>query len=81
MPVKKWLIQYAIAIIVAGGLLGLIQLLKGRGLEYSIEFGVLWGFISATLFLATRIYYFRKGLYCRVCADLPPPGESRDGNS
>lgn len=81
MPVKKWLIQYVIAVLAAGGLLGLIQFLKGRGLEYSIEFGVLWGFISATLFLVTRIYYFKKGLYCKVCADLPPPEESKNGNA
>jgi hypothetical protein len=81
MPVKKWLIQYVIAVLVASGLLGLIQFLKGRGLEYSVEFGVLWGFISATLFLTTRIYYFKKGLYCKVCADLLPPEKPRNGNT
>lgn len=40
-------------------------------MEYSLEFGALWSFISTTLFLGTRIYYYRKNIYCAVCNDLP----------
>ena len=76
MPIKKWAIQYVSMAVLAGLFLGLVQLLKGRGLEYSIQFGVLWGIVSATVFLVTRIYYFRKSIYCKVCADVPPPDES-----
>lgn len=80
MPIKKWLIQYVIAIPIAGLLLMAVQLLKGRDIDYAIEFGLLWGIISASIFLGSRIYYFKKGLYCKVCADLPEPGTSPYGN-
>lgn len=82
MPIRKWIIQYLIAVPVVALLLGGVQMLKGRELEYAVEFGLLWGFISATIFLATRIYYYKKGLYCKVCNDLPDPERShRDEES
>lgn len=78
MPIKKWIIQYLIAVPVVALLLGGVQMLKGRELDYAVEFGLLWGVISATIFVATRIYYYKKGLYCKVGADLP---ESEATNS
>lgn len=77
MPIKKWIIQYLIATPVVAMLLGGIQMLKGRELEYAVEFGLLWGVISTTIFIATRIYYYKKGLYCKVCNDLPKPERSQ----
>jgi len=77
MPIKKWIIQYLIAIPVVALLLGGVQMLKGREFEYALEFGLLWGLITATIFLATRVYYYKKGLYCKVCNDLPEPNKSQ----
>ncbi len=77
MPIRKWIIQYLIAVPLMALLLGGVQMLKGRAFEYAIEFGLLWGLISATIFLATRIYYYKKGLYCKVCNDLPEPERSK----
>lgn len=71
MPVKKWLVQSIIALVGLFILFASVQYLKGRGLEYSIEFGVLWSLIATGIFFGSRIYYFRKGMYCKVCNDLP----------
>jgi hypothetical protein len=55
-----------------------VQYSKGRDVEYSVEFGILWAFLAATIFLGTRIYNYRKNIYCAVCNDLPEPGSSSD---
>ncbi|MFS1523528.1 hypothetical protein ACL7TT_05345 [Microbulbifer sp. 2304DJ12-6] len=77
MPIKKWIVQYGIALPVTFVLLAGIQYWKGRGLEYAIEFGILWSLASVALFAATRIYYFRKGMHCKVCNDLPENAQPR----
>ena len=71
MPIKKWLLQYSIALPVIIVLLVGVQYLKGRSLEYSIEFGVLWALISITIFAIRRIYIYRKNINCAVNNDLP----------
>lgn len=78
MPIKKWALQYVAMLIVFSVILSLVQYLKGRGVDYSLEFGILWAFLAATLFLGTRIYYYRKNIYCAVCNDLPTPGDNKD---
>lgn len=71
MPIKKWLIEYAIALPLLFVLLAGVQYLKGRGLDYAIEFGLLWATISVTVFALTRAYNFHKNIQCSVCNDLP----------
>ncbi len=76
IPWKKWAIQYLVMAIVFFALFAGVQYLKGRGLEYSVEFGILWALITSTIFLATRAYYFKKNIACQVCNDLPAEEES-----
>ena len=71
MPIKKWILQYAVALPIIFALLAGIQYLKGRTLEYAIEFGILWSLISVSLFAIRRFYNYRKNIYCAVCNDLP----------
>lgn len=78
MPIKKWILQYATMLAALAVALALVQYLKGRNLEYSVEFGILWAFLATTIFLGTRIYYYRKNIYCAVCNDLPETGNRRD---
>lgn len=73
MPIKRWLIQFAWQMPLLALILGGLQYLRGRGPDYSIEFGLIWGTLSAAIYLATRIYYFRKGMYCKVCKDIDQP--------
>ena len=80
MPIKKWVIQGSIAFPLLFGLLAGVQYVKGRGIEYSIEFGVIWSLISIALFFGSRVYYFKKGLYCKVCNDFPEQVKNEDKN-
>ena len=62
MPIKKWIVQYAIALPIIFSLLAGIQYLKGRSLEYSIEFGILLALVSVAIFAIRRFYNYRKTL-------------------
>lgn len=67
MPIKKWLLQAIILLPVLFLVFAAVQYLKGRGMEYSMQFGIFWSTVSTAVFFATRIYYYRKGLVCKVC--------------
>lgn len=79
VPIKKWIFQYALALPAIFILLAGVQYLKGRSLEYSIEFGVLWALISVTFFALWRFYSFRKNIHCAICNDLPNDNKSSHG--
>lgn len=67
---KKWMFQYAAMVFILSILFSGVQYLKGRGLDYALEFGFLWAFISSTIFLAVRIRNYRKRIPCALCNDL-----------
>ena len=71
MPIKKWVVQYALALPAIFVTLASVQYLKGRSVEYSIEFGILWALVSVTIFAIRRFYNYRKNINCTVCNDLP----------
>jgi hypothetical protein len=75
MPIKKWIVQYLIMLAMVFVILALVQYLKGRGLAYATEFGILWSFITSTIFLGTRMYKYRKHTYCALCNDIPAPAD------
>jgi hypothetical protein len=76
MPIKKWIVQYSIALPLVFILLSGCQYLKGRDITYSLKFGLIWTTISITVFAARRVYLFRKHIHCIICNDLP--GNKRD---
>jgi hypothetical protein len=71
MPIRKWILQYAIALPIVFGLLAGVQYLKGRDLEYSLEFGLIWSLISVAIFAANRVYIFRKISTARFVMTCP----------
>jgi hypothetical protein len=77
MPIKKWLRQYIIALPIIFTLLAGVQYLKGREIEYCLEFGVLWSVISIIIFALRRAYNYRENVYCAVCNDLPKHKKAR----
>lgn len=81
MPIKKWIFQYAAMLAVLSLIFSAVQYAKGRDIEYSVEFGILWAFLATTMFLGTRIYYYRKNVYCAVCNDLPEPRNRSDNDA
>jgi hypothetical protein len=71
MPVRKWIFQYSIALPIIFVLLTSVQFMKGRSLDYSIEFGLLWASLSIAIFAIRRVYNYRRDINCSVCNDLP----------
>ena len=51
----------------AFAIIGGAQFLKGHTLNYSVTQGLLWGAISAAIFVAAHYYRRRKGQRCVVC--------------
>ena len=76
MPIKKWVGEGMVTLLFLFVLFNLVQLFKGHDIFYAIKFGLLWSVISIAIFYATRIYYYKKGMACKVC-DLPTD-ESRN---
>jgi len=71
MPIKKWVKQYLIALPILFSIFAGVQYFKGRALDYSIEFGVIWALVAISIFALTRAFNFRKNKPCAVCNDLP----------
>jgi hypothetical protein len=71
MPIIKWIVHYIVSLPVIVIILAGVQYVKGRSLDYSIEFGIILGVISVTIFAIRRYYNFKKNIRCSVCNDLP----------
>ncbi len=71
MPIRKWIFQYVMMVLALFVLFAGVQNLKGRELEYALEFGVLWAFVSSTIFLIVRIRNYKNRIACQLCNDLP----------
>lgn len=71
MPIRKWIFQYVLMLLVLFAIFAGVQYMKGRELEYALEFGMLWSFISSTIFLVVRIRNYKMRVACKVCSDLP----------
>ncbi|MBB5210642.1 hypothetical protein HNQ53_000830 [Microbulbifer hydrolyticus] len=71
MPVRKSIFQYAVMAVLLFTLFTGVQYLKGRELEYAIEFGILWAFITSSIFLIFRIRNFKNRVACKRCNDIP----------
>jgi hypothetical protein len=66
-----WIRRYVTAFVVAAGLIGVSQLLRGHTVDYSAMHGLVWGAISSSIFIATRMFYARRGYACAMCQDTP----------
>jgi hypothetical protein len=72
--IRRFAIMFVIAFVVTGG----AQLLRGRAIEASLEHGLLWGLVSAGVFVGGRLYQSRRGRHCALCNDIPAsPGADR----
>jgi len=76
MPIKKWIIQYSVALPLLFFIFAGVQYLKGRTIEYSIEFGIIWSILSVAVFALRRVYNYRKNINCAICNDLPNNGKT-----
>jgi hypothetical protein len=67
--IRRFLFVGVIAFIV----LVVVQVMKGHSLTEAARFAGVWGAVSATLFVATGIYYARKSIDCPICKDPTGP--------
>jgi hypothetical protein len=66
-----WLRRYATVFTIAFVVIAGAQLLRGRVVEDALPHALLWAALSAAVFLATRLYYARRGVACAICRDIP----------
>ena len=71
MLIKKWILQYSIALPLIFTLLSGIQYIKGHTISYSVVFGTTWSIISVAIFAIRRLYNVKKNINCQLCNDLP----------
>ncbi len=65
--IKRFLTVYAGAFL----LLALSEHLKGHHGRTAWDFSALWALISASVFIAARLYHARRGRACAICNDTP----------
>lgn len=71
MGATFWIKRYFVVLCGAFVIISGAQLLKGNDLSYSFIHGGIWAFITASIFVASRIYQSRKGQHCAICQDTP----------
>lgn len=53
---KRWTFQYVIVTLVLFFFFTTVQYLKNRSLDEAVQFGIIWAFITATVFFMVRGY-------------------------
>jgi dolichyl-phosphate-mannose--protein O-mannosyl transferase len=66
-----WVRRFLIFLVAAFAVIAASHLLRGRPVKYAVLEGLLWAFIAASVFIATRIYRSRRGEACAMCRDTP----------
>jgi hypothetical protein len=71
MSLTFWIKRFCLVFCGAFVVLLAVNLLKGKGARASVIESVIWAGIATTVFIATRLYYSRKGKHCALCRDTP----------
>ena len=71
MGPRFWIKRFLMVYVGAFLLLALSEYFKGHHGRSARGFSSLWALISASIFIATRIYHARRGRACAICKDTP----------
>jgi hypothetical protein len=71
MSVTFWIRRFSIVLAGSFAIIGGVHWAKGHSFEDSVRFGLAWGVITAAVFVAGRLYSFRRGRHCAICRDTP----------
>jgi hypothetical protein len=71
MGTAFWIRRFFTVFAIALAIINAGQLLKGRGVTYSITQAALWGFASSLVFTVSRYFQSRAGQQCAICKDTP----------
>jgi len=66
-----WIKRFLTVLALAFAVICAAQLLKGRGLEYSVTQAAIWSLISSLVFTVARYFQARRGQHCAICKDTP----------
>ena len=72
MPWLRWLLA---AFAIAAPVIFLAHVLRDRPLNYAVSEALVWGGISAWIYVVGRIYNVRRGRHCALCERLSRDGE------
>lgn len=77
MGMVFWIKRFLVVLVGAFIIIGAAQLLKGHTPDYALREAVIWGVITASVFIAALYYRLRRGQYCAVCQHTPEqPGNN-----
>ncbi|KAB7769841.1 hypothetical protein [Xanthomonas maliensis] len=71
MSTAFWIRRFLVVLALAFTIICVAQLLKGRGLEYSLTQATIWGPLSSLVFTVARYFQARRGHHCAICQDTP----------
>lgn len=71
MGIVFWIRRFILIFCLVFAVLVCVHLLQGHEPVFSLKESLLWGIISANIFVASRIYDFRRGKHCALCNDTP----------
>jgi len=78
MGLKFWIRRFLqVCMFAFLGILG-GQLLIGRGGQQAMGQALFWAPITASVFIATRLYHIRRGRRCELCNDMPDSSPESD---
>lgn len=78
MGMSFWVRRFLVVFVGAFVVIGAGQLLKGHTAGHAATQGLVWAAVSASFFIAARMYQSRKGRHCALCRDIPRmPGTPR----
>ncbi|MUV14378.1 hypothetical protein [Noviluteimonas gilva] len=72
MPWLRWLLA---AFAIASPVIFLAHMLRDRPLHYAISEALVWGGITAWVYVVGRIYNARRGRKCALCEEPSRGGE------
>jgi hypothetical protein len=73
MRIGFWTLRFCLAASIGFVLLGAVYLARGRPPRQALTEALIWGCISAAVFITARIYHLSRGRACALCNDSPPP--------
>jgi hypothetical protein len=71
MGKRFWIRRYLTVFAAAFGLIAASHLARGRPIDHAATEGLLWAFLTATVFTSARLYQSRRGQHCALCRDTP----------
>ncbi|HEX5236302.1 MAG TPA: hypothetical protein VFW25_13330 [Silvibacterium sp.] len=71
MGAPFWIFRFLFVFAGAAPIIAGAQFLKGHTVRYSIGQGLIWGAITAAVYVAALLYQRRKGRQCATCP-VPP---------